>query len=93
MNTNLIQFAVLVPFVIIAIYLLVRSTIHSNRKSPFSERMAHTILRLSSWLRCVGVSYDAAILRYRCECRVPVLGLDSTAEREHQEYSVVQEPE
>ena len=90
---NLIEFADLVPFTLFAAYLLVRSTVRSNRKSPFSERLARTILRLSSWLRCVGVSYDAAILRYRCECRVPVIGLDSTAEREHQEYSVVQEPE
>lgn len=81
-----LEFAILVPFAIFAIFLIVRQSIHSNRKYPFSERTARSILCLSAWLRCVGVAHDAAILRYRVARRTPIMRLDSTDEREHQEY-------
>ena len=83
---NTLEFALLVPFVVLALFLIVRQFIYSNRKSPFSERLARFLLQLSAWLRCTGVACDAAILRYRCERRVPVPGLDSTAEREYHEH-------
>ena len=82
---NTIEFAILVPFAIFAVFLLVRQSIHSNRKCPFSERTARAILRLSAWLHCVGVAHDAAILRYRVARRAPMIRLDSTDEREYLE--------
>ena len=50
-------------------------------QNPLSERACLTLLQFAAWVRAIGVSWDAAILRYRLERNSITTSLKSTTGR------------